>query len=349
MLQMFRRRWFLLSLAALIPSGLAVGANASEETVEQLFNVFRPRVITAIVLFLMAFSLDSRQLGASLRSPGPVLWAALVNYGLIPLMAWPLMRVQTSPDFALGLMIAAAVPSTMAAASVWTRKAGGNDAVSLLVTIATNGLCFVLTPMWLKITTARSIELDVWQMLARLVTAVLVPMIAGQLVRQVPAAGHVARRFKQPIGVAAQACILTLVFTAACRGGVQLNSAGATPGAGGVALVWATCIGVHLAAMLAGVVAGRLFGFRRGDWIAVAFSSSQKTLPIGLLVATDPTMFGNPDLLGPGVGVPFAVFPMLMYHASQLFIDTAVADRLRAGGDRDLEPQNAGSEIPPTV
>ena len=56
---------------------------------------------------------------------------------------------------------------------------------------------------------------------------------------------------------------------------------------------------------------------------------TQKTLPIGLLIATGADMFGDPDLLGPGRGVPLAVFPMLMYHASQMFLDTVVASRLR--------------------
>ena len=66
-------------------------------------------------------------------------------------------------------------------------------------------------------------------------------------------------------------------------------------------------------------------GFGRADIVAVAFSSSQKTLPIGVLLATDPEMLGNPEL-----GIPFAVFPILMYHASQLFIDTVIADRFAA-------------------
>ena len=95
----------------------------------------------------------------------------------------------------------------------------------------------------------------------------------------------------------------------------------------GMALISVTLMmvlldGNVLAAMAVGVTGGRLFRFRREDIVAVAFSSSQKTLPIGVLLATDPEMLGNPDL-----GIPFAVFPILMYHASQLFIDTVIADR----------------------
>ena len=41
----------------------------------------------------------------------------------------------------------------------------------------------------------------------------------------------------------------------------------------------------------------------------------------------------------------FAVFPMLMYHASQLFIDTAVADRLAQAHElADTTPVNRSGE-----
>lgn len=331
MRQFFQKRWFLLCLAVLIGLGLGIGMQFGDAFVGPVAVVVRPRELTALVLFLMAFSLDSGQLARSFRSPAPVVWGFAVNFGLIPLMGWGLSGLQTSPDFAIGLMIACSVPCTMAAASVWTRKAGGNDAVSLLVTVSTNGLCFLVTPFWLNLTAGGSVALDFADMFWRLVVAVLIPVSLGQLARQIPRAGKFATDYKTPIGVVAQACILALVFLAAARAGARLSANSTPPEAAGVALVWGTCIAVHLAAMAVAWFGGRSFGFSRDDCIAVAFAGSQKTLPIGVMLATDVALFGNPDLLGPGLAVPFAVFPMLMFHASQLFIDTAVADRFAAG------------------
>lgn len=338
MRQFLVKRWFLVSLAVLIGGGLAIGGALGQGVVDGMMLVVRPRLVTAIVLFLMSFSLDSSQLQASFRKPGPVAWAFLVNFGAIPIMGWGLMRLQMGEDFTIGLMIAASVPCTMAAASVWTRKAGGNDAVSLLVTVSTNALCFIATPFWLNLaTTTGNVELDFWQMFWRLVSAVLIPTALGQAVRQIPAASRFAVKYKTPLGVVAQACILTIVFSAATRSGVRLSADGPKPAVAGVVLVWGTCIAIHLAAMAIAWFGGRAIGFSRADLIAVAFAGSQKTLPIGVLLASDPKMFGNPDLLGPGIGVPFAVFPMLMFHASQLFIDTAIADRFAS-------EQNAAAE-----
>ena len=64
----------------------------------------------------------------------------------------PLLR----GDLAVGLLVAAAAPCTLASAAVWTRRAGGNDAVALMVTIGTNLTCFVVTPLWLLVTTGRA-------------------------------------------------------------------------------------------------------------------------------------------------------------------------------------------------
>lgn len=327
MLETIKKRWFLISLAVLIPGGLLLGMQLSASQVAALKSAVPPRAITAIVLFLMSFSLNSRQLGQSLRSPGPVVWAASVNYGLIPLAGLGLMLVQLLPDFRYGLMIAASVPCTMAAASVWTRKAKGNDAVALLVTVITNGLCFLITPFWLKLATSGQVDLGVWAMIWRLVLAVLIPTLVGQAIRLSSRAATFADEHKTAIGVTAQACILLIVLTAACEAGTRLNGLQGASILTATLWVWVCCVGLHLAAMAVGILGGRMFGFHREDVVAIAFAGSQKTLPIGVLLATDPAMLGDPNLLGNGIGIPFAVFPMLMYHASQLFIDTVVADR----------------------
>ena len=169
-------------------------------------------------------------------------------------------------------------------------------------------------------------------MFERLIWAALVPMLAGQVVRQFHRPAQFATKYKIPIGVVAQSCILTLVFSAGLKAGGRLNGDGPALGIDAVLWVWGSCIAIHLAAMGIGSLGARMFGFQWKDLVAVSFASSQKTLPIGVLIATAETMFGNPDLLGAGVGVPFAVFPMLMYHASQLFLDTIVADRLEEKG-----------------
>ena len=326
MLQFAKRRWFLLSLLTLITSGLVIGSQSSPESVESFKSLVPTRPLTAFVLLLMAFSLNSQQLKASFKAPAPVIWACLVNFGLLPIMGVFLMRFQMTPDFQIGLMIAATTPCTLAAASVWTRKAGGNDAVSLLTTLVTNTACFALTPFWLNIGTSQSASLDAGYLAQRLVLVVLLPTLLGQALRLPKKASEFATKNKTAIGVVAQSCILSLVFLSALGGGVQLQKADIGTQLTAVLLVWACCVVMHVVALAVAWFGGGLFGFDRRDRIAASFAGSQKTLPIGVYLATDPEVFGGAAVAG-GIAVPFAVFPMLMFHASQLFIDTIVADR----------------------
>jgi sodium/bile acid cotransporter 7 len=281
--------------------------------------------LTALILFLMSVTLDNRQLRSSLARPAPVVWAIVVNYGLIPLAAWPLSRLQLTPDFVVGLLVAASVPCTMAAASVWTRKAGGNDAIPLLVTLITNSLCFALTPLWLQWTLPAveggAVQLDTGYLMQKLIVSALLPITAGQLTRLVPLLAVAADRRKVLLGNLAQACILTIVFWESIKAGPKISTSGAGSAAA-IALVWGTCILLHCGALAGSLIAARWFRFDVADQAAVAFAASQKTLPIGVYVAAAVS----------SAGAPLAVLPMLMYHASQLFIDTAVADRLAASG-----------------
>ena len=335
-LRRWRKHWFLAALCVVIPLGLAAGyaPDFPPAAWGEPGGWLDARYLTAAVLFLMAFSLDSGKLAAALKSPGPVLWAAFCNVAVVPLFAYPLSLLQGPVDFRLGLMIASASACTMAGASVWTRQAGGNDAVSLLVTLATNGLCFLTAPAVLSVTTGRSVSFDVPSLMTRLLVTAALPMVVGQAVRKIPAVGRLAAGRRGLWSGLALGLVLGIVFTGTAKAGATLASLGLSAADAGrlafdAAVVWGSCLLTHAGAMVVAYRGAGLLGFGRGEQVACAFAGSQKTLPIGLLIAVSPAMFGDPNLLGPGRGVPLAVFPMLMYHASQLFADTVVATRLR--------------------
>jgi solute carrier family 10 (sodium/bile acid cotransporter), member 7 len=239
-------------------------------------------------------------------------------------------------DFRYGLLVASCVPCTMAAASVWTRKAHGNDAISLLVTLVTNSASIITIPFWLALATAwfpfsRTADasslvgevalLDLRQTTIELLVGVLLPIILGQVARQPLRIGAWALRHKVGISVGAQILILVMVWTAAVKGGIRISQTKLVISLWSVLLVWGSVVVVHLATLYAGLFLCRLLGVSRADRIAVAFAGSQKTLPVGLLIS---------ETLSRQAGLSFAVFPMLMYHASQLFLDTLIADKFVA-------------------
>ncbi|MCA8992560.1 MAG: bile acid:sodium symporter [Planctomycetaceae bacterium] len=332
MLEFFKKRWFLTALFAFIAAGLTLGISLPGLASSTSGNIGPwSKLLTPIVLFLMSITLDGQRMWAAIRAPGPVLWATTVNFLVIPLLALPLLRIQLHPDYVAGLMIAASVPCTMAAASVWTRKANGNDAVSMLTTIATNGLCFIVTPIWLSYGIGKSVEIDTLEMMLKLLKSAFIPIVIGQLGRLITPLRLWADKQKTPLGVVAQSCILLIVLWAAFQQGAKLADSNMNRQLVGATLLAGLCVvTLHLVGMAIAYYGGRALNFRREDVVALTFAGSQKTLPIGIYVAT--------ELLR---DVPFAVYAMLMYHAMQLVVDTILLDTIKQWRDADHSPETA--------
>lgn len=314
------RRWFLIALCSVLLVGISQASHF-----EELSKLRAIRYgIVATVLFLMALPLDIRDMWAALRRPGAPLLASAINFGLTPLFAWLLAFGLGSAGFLttelrMGLLVAATTPCTLASASVWTRRAGGNDSVAILVTVLTNATCFLITPMWLFIMTgqqAKAESLELSNMIVRLGLLVVLPMTLAQILRLVyrPVA-HWASGHKTGLGVVAQCGVLSMIFLGAIRTGLRISSDGEEPLLLVDFLIMAAAvITVHLTMFAAGMWLARLFRFARKEQIAIGVSGSQKTLMVGLQVGMD-------------LGV--SVLPIVVYHVSQLFLDTIIADRIR--------------------
>jgi sodium/bile acid cotransporter 7 len=326
MKQFLIHRWFLLALV-----GVIVVGSAFSNQLTALFEAL-PRswesVLIAAIMFLMALPLDASAIGRALRRPTAVALGVGASFVIAPLVAWAIAPLLSniSRDLGLGLLIAAAVPTTVASAAVWTRRAGGNDAVALLVMMVTNLSCSVVTPLLLWITAGAEVGSEKFEkfrlvpMMLRLTLIVAVPLLLAQTIRLAPRVAAWSARRKTPLGVICQLGMLTMVLTGVVQCGEKLHGAG-TQGIGwiGWAATIAAVLVVHLSAFVAGQSLGRLLHLPREDWIAVGFAGSQKTLLIGLGIA-----IGYTDVFG-----PLAVLPMVVYHAAQLLVDTVIADRLR--------------------
>ena len=227
MFAVLQRHWFLFGLLTLIPLAIGLASSNPPPQLIEVANSVPTSWCTAAILFLMSVTLNSGRLFDALRHPLPVVAAIGVNQIFVPLMCLPLLLLQRSDDLKVGLLIAASVPCTMAAASVWTRRAEGNDAVSLLVTLLTNGLCFLVTPIWLAVgskwfgTTAVASGIAFSSMVWKLTIDALCPALIGQLLRLSVSVRDLVDRRKNWLSNTAQTIILALVFISSFRGGLQ--------------------------------------------------------------------------------------------------------------------------------
>ena len=312
MVSLLRRYWFMLLLAAIMATGM-FWAEACDQVAADL-----PRDwIVGCVMFLTALPLCLDTLKNTLKYPRPIILALVVNFCVVPVLAW-LASFLLMPELALGTVIASAVPCTLASAAVWTRMAGGNDAISLMVTVITNLCCCFSTPALIDLFGGRSdVHIDFGQIATKLFFIVALPLIFAQVLRRITSLGDWATRHKQSLSIFAQLGLLCIVFIGAVKCGMQIVELGDRIAKIGfqLGLMMVLVAAVHIVAWAVGFfLAGRL-GIPRAEQIAVGFAGSQKTLMVGLAIALH---FGG-----------LAMLPMLAYHVEQLLIDTFLADRLR--------------------
>src|SRR5262249_23063121 len=116
------------------------------------------------------------------------------------------------------------IPCTLASAAVWTRRAGGNDAVALLVMMITNLTSFVVTPLSLRWLTGVVVREEVSRDILRdLVLLVVLPIIAAQLARLAYPIARWATAHKAALGTLAQCGVLSFIAVGAVTSAVRLN------------------------------------------------------------------------------------------------------------------------------
>ena len=279
---------------------------------------------------LMALPIPFELIRQSLFRPWPALLASLVNMAFIPLAAW-LVAKTLSPYLAGGLIVASVIPCTLASAAVWTRRAGGDDTVAILVTLITNLSCVVITPLWLVALLSRDVKIDLWAMVNELFIVVLLPIAIAQLLRIHKRVASWSQQNKSSLAIACQVGILIMVTSGAIQMGQHLQSGDASRSISLLELLWTVVLTVvvHLVSMVVAWYLAAATGVARPQQIAASISGSQKTLMIGLKMALD-------------CGV--SILPMVAFHVGQLLLDTFIADYIKRGTDQRASDQSRAEE-----
>ncbi|MEC9093068.1 MAG: bile acid:sodium symporter [Planctomycetota bacterium] len=315
-----KNQWFLFSLGGVLLVGFFL---AKQLVLLSEMQALRNGLLF-IVMFLMALPVKTADLGNALKSPWAALYASAINFLMIPLLAWA-GSCWFNTFLGEGLIIAAAVPCTLASAAVWTRRAGGNDSVAIFVTLFTNLLCFLLTPFWIWLTLGKSAEISTADLILKLAFLVVLPMILAQLFRQQKSIATWSTQHKTELSLFAQIGILIMVMIGTVKMGIKFSE-------GSVAFSWIE-IGkvfflvnaIHFSALYFGRYSAKLLGFKTREQIAIGIAGSQKTLMVGLNTAVD---------------LNRSIFPMLLFHVCQLIFDTIIADRWKQQSESKSSENN---------
>ena len=306
-----KKHWFLTALAICFAGGYLFAAQLKPLLG---MTLLRSGLVFA-VMWAMGVTLHADTIRRSIAKPLPSLLAIAINMALVPVLCLPTRWLLPDSLFG-GLFVTAIVPCTLASASVWTRKAAGDDSIAMMTTVVTNLACVVVVPLGILLVLSQQAEIDAAEQVRKLAIVVVLPLVLAQLMRRAGAAGW-ADRNKKRLAVFGQTGILMMVVFGAVASATMVQRAGEKAGGWTTLLLLVVAAAtLHTAALYFGVTTARLLKMKRASQIAVGIAGSQKTLMVGLQIAID-------------CGV--SVIPMLVYHLCQLVIDTLIADRWHRG------------------
>lgn len=270
----------------------------------------------ALLFFLHGAKLSRAAVVAGLGHWRLHLLVMLSTFVLFPLIGVLAQRPALhflSPELYTGLLFLCLLPSTVQSSIALTAVAKGNVPAAICSASLSNFIGIFITPVlvgWLILHSGpASISFDaIWRIVAQL----LLPFVAGQLLR--PVIGAWAERHKPMLKYVDQGSILLVVygaFSEAVTEGLWSSMSGGT-----LAVLLLAC-GLLLALVL-GIVsfAARRLGFSREDQIAIVFCGSKKSLASGVPMAK--VLFATGSLGA-------VILPLMLFHQLQLMVCAVLA------------------------
>lgn len=307
---MIKKYWFFMGMA--IMAALAFALPGIGPVIKQ-YNILNIGIFLAFLL--TGLSLETSSVLNQLKDI-KVLAAALVSSLIFfPTAAFYAARFFLSawPDFVMGALIIGAAPVTVASGTVMTAMAGGNVPLSLFICVLGNFAAIFTIPFMLNLILAfdnTAIELPIVQMLTGLILKVLLPTILGQLLR--PKIKHLLPPHKTKISIFNQCIVLLIILNAVASSAQSILQVGPV-----LFLVLAFMIGLHVFMLVFNQYLARIIGLDLPSIAAFTIHTSQKTLTVSYLVWAG--YFA--------AAYPMALIPAIVYHLTQMIMDTLVAHR----------------------
>jgi sodium/bile acid cotransporter 7 len=135
-----------------------------------------------------------------------------------PCLGFALNAIPFTPtEFAAGLAIFSAAPTTLGVGAALVRQSKGNDALALLLLIGTNLIAVITLPLWLTALIGSSpeynLDFDLGQMIWQLMVTVFAPALVGKVLRElIPAVARFATKYKEPLSMFSVANLAFIVW-----------------------------------------------------------------------------------------------------------------------------------------
>jgi len=262
-----------------------------------------------------------------------VLASTFVVFPVLGLALRPVLSPLVTPALYAGVLFLCTLPSTVQSSIAFTSIARGNVPAAVCSASASSLIGIFVTPalVSLVVTNQSAGGGSAWHTVWNIVLQLLVPFVAGQLLR--PVIGRWIERNRGILKFVDQGSILLVVygaFSESVNEGLWHHIPLAA--LGGLLVVCAVLLAIALGITM---FTSKKLGFSRADQITIIFCGSKKSLAAGVPMA---------KVIFASSAVGAVVLPLMLFHQIQLMVCAALAQRW---GARDLSRErdaHAGDE-----
>jgi sodium/bile acid cotransporter 7 len=259
-----------------------------------------------------------------------LLYSIIAMLFVTPLIGFAFNKMPLQPiEFDYGLCIWVAMPTTLGVGVALVRQCAGNDSLGTVITVFSNVLAIFIVPPMLKLlflnvdrgtagsdsSLTFSVNVDIPDLLVKLVVTILAPAILGVIIRNTwKAAETFSVKYKQQLSIFSTsllACIIYFNISAARDSLLQ------TPGgmiASLIAIVSATYVFFQLLNLF---LVHYVFKYDPFDSVALVILSSQKSAPVAMTIISYITLVTTQQGL--------LAIPSIIGQLAQIFIGSALA------------------------
>jgi sodium/bile acid cotransporter 7 len=265
-----------------------------------------------------------------------VLLSTFALFPLLGLALKPVLSPLVTPSLYAGVLFLCTLPSTVQSSIAFTSIAKGNVPAAVCSASASSLLGIFVTPALVGIIVtnqAASGGASPWHTIGNIVLQLLVPFVAGQLLR--PLIGKWIEHNRSVLKFVDQGSILLVVYGAFSEAVTEgLWHQIPLSALGGLVVVSAVLLALALAVT---IFTSKRLGFNRADQITIIFCGSKKSLAAGVPMA---------KVIFASHAVGAVVLPLMLFHQIQLMVCAALAQRW---GARDLSGESEAAARRPAA
>ncbi len=270
----------------------------------------------SIIFLIFGLTLETSELKDALKNVKVWVMGLLTILVITSFTAFIFVNMGFEPyEFGVGLAVFACSPTSLSSAITLVIQSYGNGAMSLLLTVVTNLLGIITTPLFVAMVLGPGAAINKSSLLVKLLVQILVPLLVGKGARElIPPVFRFAKKYKVPLYLFNNFQIIMIVWQTLSYSRHKLVEQRFYD----ILLAIMGAIGQHFFFLVMNFIIAWVLRFPDAERKAYVLSGSQKSLPTAAVVIE---AIDNPNLNNGLITIPCMVF-----YIMQLFIDAFIAN-----------------------